>query len=273
MALDDHPLERTSPPSSYQEAPPERRSSAVRWLAVGAAGVVVGGLATFWWLSRAQPVTAPPAPTTATDVRVESRRPKRQPMDLPSLDASDTFLRSLVAALSQHPLLARLLTPEGLVRAATLAVVQIGDGRTPAVPLKPLRPATRLELNATGHIAPASYTRWEGPVAALTSVSPSDAAQLYVNLKPLFDEAFRDLGHPSGDFDSAIARAIETVAETPEVPDVALQQRQAYFEYDDAGLRSLPPVQKQFLLLGTENRKKVLAWLRQFAAALEIKVN
>lgn len=272
MALDDPLLERTSPSAAHPDTPPERHTSAIRWLAVGLAVVIVGGLATFWWLSRAQPVTAPPAPTTATDVRVESRRPKPKPMDLPSLDASDELLRALIAALSQHPMLARLLTPEGLVRSATLAVVQMGDGRTPAVPLKPLRPATRLELNTAGHIAASSYTRWEGPVAALTSVNPNDAAQLYVNVKSLFDEAYRDLGHPGGDFDTAIARAIEVVADTPEVRDVPLLQRQSYYEYDDAGLRSLPPVQKQFLLLGPENRKRTLAWLKQFAAALEIKI-
>ncbi len=36
-------------------------------------------------------------------------------------------------------------------------------------------------------------------------------------------------------------------------------------------LRALPPVQKQFLLIGSDNRAKVLGWLKQFAASLELK--
>src|SRR5262245_15621173 len=120
MAIDDLPLERSGsgPPS----APPPG-ASPLRWIAVALAGVLAGGLMMFWWMSRVQPGTAVPAPTTATDVAVGSNRPKRQPIDLPSLDASDSMLSALVSALSKHPTLARLLATPGLVRQTTLAVV------------------------------------------------------------------------------------------------------------------------------------------------------
>ena len=92
----------------------------------------------------------------------------------------------MVAALSQNPVLARLLATRGLVRGATLAVVQIGDGKTPASPLAVLKPATRLQIQgpATGRIDPASYARWDAATSALTSVDPIHAAQLYVNGHP-----------------------------------------------------------------------------------------
>ena len=108
---------------------------------------------------------------------------------------------------------------------------------------------------------------------ALTSVSSTEAAQLYVNVKPLFDQAYIELGHPGGDFDTAIVTAIATLADTPRVEgDPVLQRRTGYFEHDDMALRALPPVQKQFLLIGPENRAKTLTWLKQFAAALDLKV-
>jgi hypothetical protein len=147
-------------------------------------------------MSRTQPGTATPAPTTATDVAVGSNRPKRQLINLPPLEASDSFLAELVSALSRHPTIARLIATPELVRATTLAVVQIGDGRTPAAPLKVLRPDTRLQITGTssGRIDPKSYGRWDTAVAGLTSVSAIEAAQLYVNVKPLFDQAYGDPG-------------------------------------------------------------------------------
>jgi hypothetical protein len=143
------------------------------------------------------------------------------------------------------------------------------------VPLKSLRPPTRLQILGTqsGRIDPLSYVRWDSAVGALTSISPTDAAQLYVNVKPLFDQAFIELGHPAGDFDTAIVAAIGMLDDTPTLKeDPQLLRRSNYFEHENPALRSIPPVQKQFLLIGPDNRRKVMAWLRQFAASLELKV-
>jgi hypothetical protein len=269
MALDDL---RYQPTGGRLPDPPPRPGW-LRWIAVAVAGLAAGSLLTFWWMSRAQPATAPPASTTAAAGGATSNRPAPQPMPLPPLSASDSLLRDLVSTLSRHPTLARWLATPDLVRGATLAVVQIGDGRTPAVPLQALRPETRVQVTGTetGAVAPASYRRWESAVSALTSVDPADAAQVYVNVKPLLDEAYRELGYPAGNFDEAVTRAIRMLAETPAAPDGAtLLRRPAYFEYEDATLRSLRPVQKQFLLIGPDSQRQVLAWLRRFAAALDL---
>jgi hypothetical protein len=271
MAFDDLPLQ--TPDRGTSPAGP-RRPSPTRWIVLAAAAVAAISILALWWLSRVEPGTAPTPPATASDAAARSNRPKQQPLDLPTVDGSDGMVREMVAQLSKHPLLARLLaSTTGLVRAGTLAVVQIGDGKTPAVPLGALRPASRLQIQGTtsGAVDPASYVRWEGAATALVSVTPADAAQLYVNLKDLFDQAYRDLGHPQGDFDEAIVRAIRVLQATPEItaPPVLLQ-RPGYFEYEDPSLRALQPVQKQLLLLGPENRRRVLAWLRQFAINLDL---
>jgi len=261
-------------------APPPRRpaqnTSPTRWVIVGAGAVIAGALLALWWMSRAQPDTATPAPAPAPEVALAPRRPERQPMDLPALAASDSMLRDVVSTLSRHPLLARLLATRDLVRAATLAVVQIGAGRTPVVPFAVLKPSTRLQIQGTtsGRIDPASYARWDGPANALQSVSAVEAAQVYVNVKPLFDEAYRELGHPGGDFDEAIVKAIRTLKDTPEVTtDPVLLQRPNYYEHEDPALRSLLPVQKQLILMGPDNRRKVITWLEQIAVNLDLKID
>lgn len=258
---------------------PPRSSSTVRWVLALAAVAAVAGALYFWWLTRMPAQPAAPVPAPPTDAAVGTARPARQPLELPALDGSDTFVRDLVATLSTHPLIARLVTPSGVVRTAVLAVAQIADGRTPHVPLKPLKPATRLTLAwpagaDSGHIAPASFARWDGAVAALTSVRSRDAAQLYVNLKPLFDAAYADLGHPDGDFDDSLTQAIRMLLETPDVPDdgLVLLRRPAYMEHTDPALRTLRPVQKQFLLVGELHRASLRAWWSNFAKTLDLQL-
>lgn len=269
--MEDLPLNRPTP--RLHPPPPPRQSSALQWILVAVAGVAVGGALTFWWMSRTQPAPASLPSATVTDIDASSNRPKRQPIDLPALSESDGLLRSLVAALSQHPTLARFLATDGIVRGATLAVVQIGDGRTPIGPLASLRPSVRTQITgaASGTVPDANYTRWESVTAAMTSVRPADAAQLYVNVKPLVDEAYIELGHAGGNFDDALRRAIQMLRETPTpAGPPTLLRRRGYLEFEDPGLRALQPVQKQFLLMGPEKRQRILSWLDEVARNLDL---
>jgi hypothetical protein len=277
MPYDDLPLGRPSSPP-LPTPPAQRgaaRTSASRWIiAIAAIIAAIGGLY-FWWLTRQPSIPSSPTPTNATDVAVGTNRPSPQPVDLPPLDASDALVREFVSLLSKHPQLARFLATDGLVRASVLAVEQIGDGRTPATPLKVLRPATRLAIlgSDSGRIDPAAYVRWESNVGALTGIPARDAVQLYVNLKPLFDAAYADLGHPGGNFDDALARAIKMLVSTPDpVDEPTLLRRAGFFEHADDTLRGLKPVQKQFLLLGRERRNNVRAWLTSFASAADLNI-
>ena len=273
--FDDLPLDRSGRPLPIIP-PPQRHTSPTRWVVIGAVVVVVGSALALWWMSRSPLQTATLAPTAASDTSIGASRPKRQPIELPDLDTSDTWLREVVSALSNHPLLARLLATQGLIRNAVLSVEQIGEGRTPADPLSVLRPSSRLTILGTdsGRIDPKSYARWDGATASLTSINPADAAQVYVNIKPLLDQAYRDLGHPNGDFDESVVRALRVLAATPEIAtDPELLRRPSYFEHADPALRALLPVQKQLLLTGPANRQKVLSWLKRLAAALELKTS
>jgi hypothetical protein len=272
MAFDDLPLDRPTPePSPYAPAPEPERGSLLRWIAVGLLGVVAGGLLTFWWMSRSQTTPAAAPSATAPEIAASSGRPARQPLNLPNLNDSDAFIRDLVSTLSNHPTLARLLATPSLVRATTAGVIQIGDGRTPVEWLNVLRPATRLQIlgSDSGPVSPVSHARWNQVAAAVSSVSPADAAQLYVNVKPLIDEAYIELGQPDGDFDQAILRAVRVLKDTP-MPEIApeLVRRPGYFDYEDPALKELKPVQKQLLLLGPDNRRQLMAWLDQFVQAL-----
>jgi hypothetical protein len=222
-------------------------------------------------MSRSQP--APAAAPTLTAPEAEVSRPVAQPMNLPPLEESDSFIRDLVGTLSNHPTLARLVATPSLVRSFTVGLVQIADGRTPVDWLQVLRPGTRLQIDGAeaGAVTADSHARWNQAVGAMLSVDPAEAAQLYVNVKPLIDQAYVDLGRPDGDVDQTILRAVRTLRETPAPSSPPrLLRRPGYYEFEDPALRALRPVQKQLLLLGPEHRRQVMAWLEAFLDALAL---
>ena len=106
--------------------------------------------------------------------------------------------------------------------------------------------------------------------AVVSGLDARGVAALYDRLRPLFRDAYRDLGYPRADFDLALNRAIRKILEAPELdrrPELepALQT----YEYADPELEALPPVQKWMLRLGPENSDVVKSKLREIAAALD----
>jgi hypothetical protein len=56
-------------------------------------------------------------------------------------------------------------------------------------------------------------------------------------------------------------------------PAIRAGRRPHYFEHDDPALRSLLPVQKQLLLVGPERRRRLMSWLKDLAANLDLKID
>ena len=264
MTHDDLPLHQADPPDPAAPAP--RPSSPTRWVIIGAAAVITGALLTLWWMSRAQPAAAVPAPATATEVALGSKRPKRQNLEICRRSASPTRSWPIWSRRCRSTRRSRGCSrPRASCAASRSPSCRSATARRPRSPLAVLRPLSRLRIigASPAKIEPVTYIRWDSNVSALLSVSPEDTARVYVNVKPLFDEAYRELGHPDGDFDEAIVRAIRMLDATPNLAgDPVLVERPHYFEHEDPALRSLLPVQKQLLLVGPERRRRLMSWLK-----------
>jgi hypothetical protein len=195
-------------------------------------------------------------------------------VDLPPLQESDAFVRELVQALSQHPIVAAWLTSDQLIRTFTVSVMNVAEGGTPAGHLYTIRPEgsfqTRRKAGRT-YIDPRSYARFDGHAAAVAGLDPAGAARLYSTLKPRIDEAYRQLAGPDGDFDRTLKRAIVELLETPVVEgEVAVEARIAGFAYADPSLESLSAAQQQLLRMGPANVRLVRDKLRAVALQLGI---
>jgi len=256
-----------------QPLPPDDSSSMWLWIGVAAAVVIIGGLL-FWLFRPATPAEEPamteaaaPADTTA-DV---TPRPE-EAIVLPPLAESDTLVRGLVEALSSRPELAAWLAPRDLIRNVTVVVDNIAEGVTPTKHLKVFEPTQPFRANESGDaitVDPRSHARYDAIADAVASLDTAGTVETYRKLRPLFDEAYRELGHPDGNFDVALQRAISRLLATPDVPaDAKLTSHVESYHYADPQLEGLSAAQKQLMRMGPRNQKLVKDKLREILRAL-----
>ncbi len=205
------------------------------------------------------PATPPPVETTPV-------------LELPPLDASDQAVRSLVEALSEHPRLAAWLAPDDLVRRFVAAVVDVANDESPRPHIGHLAPAGSFRV--TEHqgalaIDPASFARYDRAATVFDSLDDEQTLELYRNLKPLLDKAYQDLGYPGGDFDVALAKAIDRLLATP-IPAgrVIVKRRVKNYRFADPDLEALSSIEKQLIRMGPANARRVKAKLRRLRDAL-----
>lgn len=255
--------------------PPPAGSGIHPAIPVAVLGVVLIGL--YFAFRSGAPVspkapTATPAPAPVATVAA-APTPVPAKLELPPLNASDAIVRGWVAALSANRDLARWLIPDQLIRKFVAAIDNIVQDEDPIAHIRHLAPPTRFEAMGprTALVAdPKSYRRFDAFASVAASIDATAAARLYLNLGPLFDDAYAELGHSKGEFDQTLARALSRLLATPASPRrIDLVRQKVSFAFADPRLEALAPAQKMMIRMGPDNRAKVQAKLEEFRAALE----
>ena len=225
-------------------------------------------------MSPEEPQELAPAPPPVPP-ESGSGEPAEPEIEIPPLDASDSAIRKLAGALSSHPQLAVWLTPDDLARRFVAAVVNVANDESPRPNVGFLEPAGDFrvaERDGKLIVDPSAYARYNLITEVFLSLDTADSVRLYRRLKPLLDEAYQDLGYPSGDFDRPLARAIDRVLATP-VPDepAAIRRRVTNYRFADPALEALGPVEKHLLRMGPSNARQVQGRLRGMRSALGLE--
>lgn len=234
------------------------------WLLGATLVAALGGV--LWTRTRrappeaAKPVAAAPAPAVPADA------------PLPATADSDARLRSLLGQLTPMSRFHDWLATEDLLRRWVAVTDELASDTSPRAELPFLRPDRPFKAARTGgalEISPHSYARFDALGNVAGSIDPRVFAGVYHSLHPLLETAYHQLGYPGLDFDAVTARALQRVADAP-VRDraPALEPVGSLYEFADASLQSLGPVEKALLRVGPRNTRLLQRAARDLALAL-----
>jgi len=230
--------------------------------------------------SRPAPVVEEPAPVVevpatipeATEPQVVETEPEPT-FILPRLDDSDQLIRDGVVSLTRHEGINAWLGPSELIRKIVVFVDNVANGSIVREPVAVLAPRGTFSARSISEkvyiLENASYQRYDLTTSILVSIDTRRAVEFYVLLKPLFQEAYDELGYPDAKFDTAIFKAIGRLLETPvRTEPVRLTRPVVMFEFEDDRLESLSAAQKQLLRMGPRNTRLIQAKLSELALEL-----
>jgi len=216
----------------------------------------------------AVPTPAPeatPTPTLAEQLSVK--------LAGTTLKTSDAVVRELAAGLSSNPKLAAWLVNDDLIRRFTASVNNIAAGMSPRAHLEFLRPKEGFEVDRRGGdvlvIDEHSYHRYDLPSAVFSSLDTEGTVALYRELKPLIDEAYREIAPPGRSFDDRLQAALDHMLAVPVVdgPTQVLERVVTYAWADDE-LEAMSGAQRHLLRMGPDNVRKIQSKLSELKVAL-----
>ena len=269
------------------QRPAPRPSSRAPVVAFAVLALVAGaGAVYYFWLKNAPPpsVAAPSAPATTAPPLAQPRAVIQHPIEktpgaetaeaapLPRLDDSDAVARSAIATILNNDALTRLLVPDGIVRHIVAAVDALPH-KTIATQVLPVRSVSGPFVTTTTaqgtSIAPENAMRYSVYVGAAEAIDTRRLAGFYVRLYPLFQQAYVELGYPSGYFNDRLIGVIDHLLASPEPsPPVYLSQSKVMYEFADSTLEDLSAGQKILVRSGLDNERRIKAKLREIRKAL-----
>ncbi|NQT80818.1 MAG: DUF3014 domain-containing protein [Candidatus Aminicenantes bacterium] len=193
------------------------------------------------------------------------------------LDKSDEFLRDLAKELSSHKRYAVWLKRKDLIRRFAAAVDNIANGMSPRPQIDFFMPKGDFKVvmkDDLYFVDPGGYSRYNLATNVFASLDSEGCAKLYWQMKPLVQEAYRDLGYPGKDFDITLRAAIVELLKVPIIKgEVQLEKKVISYAIVDPVLESLSEAQKHILRMGPNNVHKIQGKLRELGAALGIPGN
>ena len=275
---DDLQLDPMPEPLGSGYEPPEEPRPIWPWVAGIAVVVILAALGVWYWrLPGESPAKQAGVSTEAPPAAAGTAQPLGpavEPLELPPLDLTDSLVRELVRQLSSRPEITTWLATDGLIRNFVVSVDNVAEGKSPARHLRSLAPKEPFRVTTRGELVqidPRSFRRYDSLADTVASLDAGALARLYASLKPRLADAYRDLGHPDGDIDTGVERAIVHLLRTPAIPpDTALREKVLSYRYDEDRFEELSDAQKQMARMGPRNQELIQDKLREIARALGI---
>lgn len=196
---------------------------------------------------------------------------------LPTLERSDTFFLDQWALVGGGHLMLEWASADQIVRRSMTVIDNLSRGKVanallrtfaPSVPFMvlPQSSAAAEESVETYRLDPSGYERFAPLVTMINGLDDRQLIDFYLKLRPLFQQAYLELGYPSGHVDDVVLKAMRVI-QAVSLPsgDIHLLRPKVLYQFADPTLEALSPLEKLFIRMGAENTKIV----QQKVSALE----
>lgn len=235
----------------------------------------------YYWYDREGPAATPATAPAVAAAPVAPAAPAAPspPADDPAvdhatpLDASDGKVVEALSGISGWSAsLLHLLLTKDLVRHVVATVDALPRDKLPvaAVPLRSVPGAFSVVTQGThSTIAAANARRYDPYVKAVGALDMRGVAAVYRHFYPQFQQAYRELGYPKGDFNERLIEVIDDLLEAPE-PKTPLEvvAPGVMYHFVDPDLEALPAGQKILVRVGPDSEGTLKGLLRQFRQAV-----
>lgn len=237
----------------------------------------------------AEPVAATPLPPAPVEpviqhpVQAIEVEPPKESRALPALDASDPRLKEELGTWLGRKKVQQFLQIDAFVRRVVVTVDNLG--REHAAPsMWPVQTTpgrfTTLKQGERELISPDNAQRYAALVQFIEVVDARLGVRLYVNLYPLFQQAYEELGYPKAYFNDRLVAVIDKLLATPVIEqplEVSLvdvkgpipsERPWVRYEFADDELQALAAGQKMLLRTGPVNHRRLRAKLLEIRQLL-----
>jgi Protein of unknown function (DUF3014) len=176
-------------------------------------------------------------------------------------EAGKLLLRQQLAAAGADTNLAKLANTEHPVDVSAALIDGMGRGMIlrKILPMDPPKQAFSVEQDGDiFYMGATSYARYDDYTDTIAALDTGALVETFHTLRPLYKQAYEQLGLNPEDFDNAIIRALDLVLATPEIAEpIALNAKSVVYVYQDPAMESLPALQKQLLRVGPDNLRRI----------------
>jgi hypothetical protein len=191
---------------------------------------------------------------------------------LPALADSDMALRDALAKVAGADAVKDYLQPENMVRRLVVTIdnlprQKVAVEKRPTIGLESAFVVDGDELHAT--LDRRNFDRYQPMVTVVSRLDMQRLAGVYVQYYPLFQQAYQNLGYPTGYFNDRLVQVIDLMLATPQpAGPIELVRPNVMYTFADPALEALPAGQKLLIRMGPDNAAVIKAKLSELRAAL-----
>jgi len=192
---------------------------------------------------------------------------------LPAMAESDQLIRDGVTNLTRHGGITDWLVVDELIRKFVVLVDNVARGNVPRQHIAFLTPRGKFAVTKiseeTHYLDEKSYSRYDLVTEIFISLDTRRAVEFYSLIRPLFQQAFNDLGYPNRRFEDMMFIGIGRLLETPDLPQpIKLVRPSVMYKFANPRVERLSAAQKQLIRMGPKNTKVIKEKLGEIALEL-----